>query len=73
MLNCFVEKGGESYRCHLTERGFKCGKCLRGNIEWRRGSACKVCGAKVKSVPSIRRKHEYPNLLKGRPLNLRFI
>lgn len=47
ILHC--EKDGIRYVCMPFFGRFKCGKCLRGNLNPNIGMKCRVCGAKVRS------------------------
>lgn len=72
IISCIVNKKREDYyfNCQPFRDYFKCGRCGHGNILPRKKYKCRVCGA---IVTEIRYAEEYPNLLKDRPLNVRFI
>lgn len=38
------------YMCLAGKTGWKCGKCLRGLVNPRVGSRCKVCKARVVEI-----------------------
>ena len=47
IVRLLVEKDGRLYECQPVPQGYKCGKCLPGQILGGWQPKCRVCGAKV--------------------------
>ena len=45
-----IKKDGKSYICQAMPGKYKCGKCLRGNINGVIADRCRVCGAIVSDI-----------------------